>query len=68
MLQQAVLFNNRDVCEFIIDEIQGLDLLAVETHWGQNMIQLADRLGFNDISTLIEERWTRNLIERLMQK
>ena len=68
VLQQAVICNHRAMCEFIIDEIQDLDLLAVESHWGQNVIQLADRLGFKDISTLIEERWTRNLIEKLMQK
>ena len=68
VLQQAVICDHRAMCEFIIDEIQGLDLLAVENHGGQNIIQLADHLGFKDISTLIEERWTRNLIERLMQK
>ena len=68
VLQQAVIFNHRDMCEFIIDEIQGLDLLANENLWGQNLIQLADSMGFNEIYTLIEERWTRNLIEKLMQK
>ena len=67
VLQQAVLFNNRDVCEFIIDEIQGLDLLASENYWGQNPIQLADSLGFKGVFTLLEERWKRNLIEKLMQ-
>ena len=69
VLQQAVLFNNRDVCEFIIDEIQGLDLMAVENNWGgQNLMNMADRYGFTEISTLIEERWTRNSIEKSMQK
>ena len=68
VLQQAVIRNHRDMCEFIIDEIQGLDLLANDNHWGENLIQLAYHLGFKEISTLIEERWTRNLIEKLMQK
>ena len=68
VLQQAVVFNDRDMCEFIIDEIQGLDLLANENYWGQNSIQLADSLGFKQISTLLEERWTKNLIKKLMQK
>ena len=69
VLQQAVLFNNKDMCEFIIDEIQDLDLMAVENHWGQqNLINMADRYGFKEISTLIEETWTRNSIEKSMQK
>ena len=67
VLQQAVVFNDRDMCEFIIDEIQGLDLLASENYWGQNPIQLADSLGFKGVFTLLEERWKRNLIEKLMQ-
>ena len=62
VLQQAVLFNNRDVCEFIIDEIPGLDLMAVENNWGgQNLMNMADRYGFTEISTLI-----RNSIEKSM--
>ena len=68
VLLQAVIFQHRDMCEFIIDEIPGLDLLSTENHWGQNPIQLADSLGCKEIVTLLEERWTRNLIGKLMQK
>jgi hypothetical protein len=68
VLQQAVLSNHRDMCEFIIDEIQGLNLLAYEDLWGQNLMDMADNLGFKEISTLLEERWTKSLIEKLMHK
>ena len=54
MLHFATLFGHRDMCEFFIDEIQGIDLLDQVNKWGENPIQMAERLGKTEICALFE--------------
>ena len=42
------------MCQFFIDEIQGIDLLDQVNRWGENPIQMAERLGHKDICTLFK--------------
>ena len=54
MLGIAIYFGHRDMCEFILDKTQGVDLL-VEKDWrGENLIQMAEDLGCKEICTLFE--------------
>ena len=54
VLQRALLFGHRDMCEFLIDEIQEIDLLAEKNWSGRNLIQMSEDLGFKDICTLFD--------------
>ena len=54
VLQRALLFGHRDMCEFLIDEIQEIDLLAEKNWSGQNLIQMAENLGPQEIYSLFE--------------
>ena len=50
----AIYFGHRDICEFILDKTQGVDLLVEEDWRGDNLIQMAEKLGHKEICTLIE--------------
>ena len=54
VLQRALLFGHRDMCEFLIDEIQEIDLLAEKNWSGRNLIQMAEDLGLEEICTLFD--------------
>ena len=54
VLQRALLFHHKDMCEFLLDNIPGIDLLAEKNWSGQNLIQMAENLGPQEIYSLFE--------------
>ena len=56
VLQFATQLGYKEVCAFIIDEIQGIDLLVEKQLHGENLLQMAKRLGHKEICTLIENQ------------
>ena len=43
----AIYFDHRDMCEFILDKTQGVDLLVEEDWQGESLIQMAEKLQRN---------------------
>ena len=54
MLHFATLFGHIDMVKFFIDEIQGIDPLTQLNGRGENIIEMAERMGHKDICTLFE--------------
>ena len=54
VLQRALLFGHKDICEFLLDNIPGIDLLAEKNWSGRNLIQMAEDFGLQEICTLFE--------------
>ena len=50
----ATYFGHRDICEFILDKTQGVDLLVDKNGHRENLIQMAKGLGHKEICTLYE--------------
>ena len=50
----AITLGHRDMCEFILDKTQGVDLLVEKNWWGRSLIQMAESLGHKEICTLFE--------------
>ena len=50
----ATYFGHRDICEFILDKTQGVDLLVDKNGHRENLIQMAKGLGHKEICTLFE--------------
>ena len=51
MLQYAISFGHIDIVKFFVDEIQGIDLFAERNPLGENLLDMAKRLGHKDICT-----------------
>ena len=64
VLQLATFLGYKDICEFIIDEIQFINPFAYEG--GENLIEMANRLGHFEIRILLEQSWARTLNKKLM--
>ena len=56
VLHFATQLGYKDICAFIIDEIQDIDLLVEKKLHGENLLQMAKRLGHKEIYTLIESQ------------
>ena len=54
VLQRALLFGHKDICEFLLDNIPGIDLLTEKNWSGRNLIQMAEDFGLQEICTLFE--------------
>ena len=54
MLHFATLFGHIDMVQFFIDEIQGIDPLTQLNRRGENLIEMAERMGHKDICSLFE--------------
>ena len=50
----ATQFGFKDICEFILEKVQGFDLLDVKNQHGESIIQMAERLGKTEICALFE--------------
>ena len=51
VLQYAISFGHIDIVKFFVDEIQGIDLFAERNPFGENLLDMAKRLGHKDICT-----------------
>ena len=51
VLQYAISFGHIDMVKFFVDELQGIDIFAERNPLGENLFDMADRLGHKDIVT-----------------
>ena len=65
VLQRALLFGHKDMCEFLIDKIPGLDPLEEKNWWVQNLIQMAEDLHF--LSKFFQETSVREAMSLFIQ-